>query len=218
MAERGAPKRGRGRPAGLSADQIVSAAIDAGLLDLNLRDVAARLGTGVSALYNHVDDRDDLIGRVVDQLVGQLELPQPRGQGIEEALLELGRAARQLTLANPGLASAMLRDPDRPSIRQKAQEGSTALTAEGADPDVSILLGSDVVFFVTSAALIAEASRSATVRPLPAMTIAESAFLDRMADLEPDAHFDWALRSHVRGLLASLGRGDLPWSPEHRKR
>ena len=60
----------RGRPAKLTADQVVHAAIavaDETGLTFSLRDVATALGTPVMSLYSYVDGRDQLLELMIDQ-------------------------------------------------------------------------------------------------------------------------------------------------------
>lgn len=74
------PKRGRRReqPA-LSQEQIVSAAIkllDADGLDaLSMRKLGAELGAVATAVYWHVANKEELLELVVDQVYGELEVP-----------------------------------------------------------------------------------------------------------------------------------------------
>lgn len=64
-----APGTGRrpvGRPARLSRDQVVAAAIDVGIENLTMAAVADRLNTSHQALYRWVRNRDELVALVAD--------------------------------------------------------------------------------------------------------------------------------------------------------
>lgn len=68
----------RTRPA-LSRDTIVDTAIGlldaSGLAGLSMRKVADAMGTGAMSLYNHVKDKDDLLGGALESLLR--DVPQP---------------------------------------------------------------------------------------------------------------------------------------------
>jgi AcrR family transcriptional regulator len=74
------PPRLVGRPRRLTLDRLLDAAIECGLNDLNMKDLAARLGVGIATLYRYVENRDTLVrlatGRQANRLV-----PPDHGQG-----------------------------------------------------------------------------------------------------------------------------------------
>src|SRR4051794_18948203 len=80
--ERAAPARRRSAtdPA-LTPGRIVAAGIavaDAeGLAGLSMRRVAAELAVAPMSLYRHVNDKDDLLLRMMDEAIGELPLPVP---------------------------------------------------------------------------------------------------------------------------------------------
>jgi AcrR family transcriptional regulator len=53
--------RQAGRPRSLTLDRLLDTAIAMGLADLNMKDLAARLGVGIATLYRYVEGRDALI-------------------------------------------------------------------------------------------------------------------------------------------------------------
>ncbi len=65
----------------LGRDQIVAAAVE--LLDadgveaLSMRKLGAKLGAGATSLYWHVANKDELMELVVDEVFGELDLPEP---------------------------------------------------------------------------------------------------------------------------------------------
>src|SRR5215469_8232639 len=81
------------RSSSLSVEAIVAAAIDvldeAGMAGLSMRKVADRLGTGAASLYAYVSGRDELLELVFDELVGQVELPEPDPKRWREQLMEM---------------------------------------------------------------------------------------------------------------------------------
>lgn len=111
-AERKAPRRGR--PPSLRSDDVVTAAVDCierdGLDALTIRAVAQRLGSSPMALYRHVADRDELIARSVDHVVGQFELPPHPRRARDRGpwLIEMATSARAVLIRYPGVAEHLL--------------------------------------------------------------------------------------------------------------
>ncbi|MGO1950416.1 MAG: TetR/AcrR family transcriptional regulator [Mycobacteriaceae bacterium] len=65
-----------------SLDQLVDAAIDfadaqgiEGLAGLSMRKLAEQLGTSAPTLYTYVPGKDELLGLMIDQVMGRTELP-----------------------------------------------------------------------------------------------------------------------------------------------
>jgi TetR/AcrR family transcriptional regulator, tetracycline repressor protein len=65
----------------LTRDRIVAAAIelvDANGVDaLSMRKLGAALGVEAMSLYNHVVNKDDVLDRILDQVLAEIELPDP---------------------------------------------------------------------------------------------------------------------------------------------
>jgi AcrR family transcriptional regulator len=63
----------------LSRQQIVEAAIEAadeeGAEAISMRRVASRLGSGTMTLYWYISNKQDLVELMVDQVLGEIELP-----------------------------------------------------------------------------------------------------------------------------------------------
>jgi AcrR family transcriptional regulator len=99
----GSPRR-RGRPALISREQIVDAALEVGIKDLTMSAVAERLGSTPQAFYRWVTDRDELIALVADALVERVEAPPDNGRPWREWLAELASNIRDVLQQAPGLA------------------------------------------------------------------------------------------------------------------
>ncbi len=75
-ADTSSSKRSRGRPA-LPLDRILAAALE--LVDelgadaLSMRSLAQRLGSGTATLYRHFSSRSELVGLVVDRMIGDID-------------------------------------------------------------------------------------------------------------------------------------------------
>ncbi|MET8288190.1 MULTISPECIES: TetR/AcrR family transcriptional regulator [unclassified Streptomyces] len=74
------PRSGREQPA-LSRDQIVAEALrlldSDGLDALSMRKLGTRLGAGATSLYRHVANKDELIELAIDEIYGEIEVPEP---------------------------------------------------------------------------------------------------------------------------------------------
>ncbi len=86
----GAPPRGRGRPARLSRDEIIDAAVALVYGDpgrpLTIKRVAAAVGSAPMALYRYFPDRDDLLQAVADRVVAGMRFDRPAGATWQEQL------------------------------------------------------------------------------------------------------------------------------------
>ncbi|PWJ54348.1 transcriptional regulator, TetR family [Quadrisphaera granulorum] len=73
------PTTGKPRAARLSVDRVLEAAFarvrSTGLPSLTMRQLADDLGTGPMTLYRHVSGRDDLLRRMLDRTVAEMDLP-----------------------------------------------------------------------------------------------------------------------------------------------
>ncbi|MGV9481948.1 TetR family transcriptional regulator, partial [Gordonia aichiensis] len=65
----------------LTREQIVGAAIELldeeGLDGLNMRSLGQRLDSAATAMYWHVKNKDNLVRLAVDEVWGEIELPDP---------------------------------------------------------------------------------------------------------------------------------------------
>ncbi|MBP0460591.1 TetR/AcrR family transcriptional regulator C-terminal domain-containing protein [Streptomyces montanisoli] len=114
------PRAHAPRPAtALDLASVVAAAVavaDAEGIDaVSMRRLAADLGVATMSLYRHVNDKDDLLLRMMDAVFADAPLPGPTGTGVDtgvhasrRARLELAaRALWALLRRHPWLASAM---------------------------------------------------------------------------------------------------------------
>ena len=65
--------RPRGRPARISREEIVAAAIEIGLDRFTLDEISEGLGVTTPALYKHVDGRDDILRSAASTVIEGLE-------------------------------------------------------------------------------------------------------------------------------------------------
>ncbi|MCX4745716.1 TetR/AcrR family transcriptional regulator C-terminal domain-containing protein [Kitasatospora sp. NBC_01287] len=99
------PANKPGRPAVLSHDAIVGAAvalIDAeGLEALTMRRLGAELDVRAMSLYRHLPNRDAVLAAVVNRLAASTEVEVDPGAQWPEALHRLAHAYRRTLLAHP---------------------------------------------------------------------------------------------------------------------
>jgi AcrR family transcriptional regulator len=96
----------RGRPARISREQIVAAAVEVGIDDLRMADVARALDVSPGALYHHVPGRDELLELVAAHVLEETAYDQwaPAADAPwQDWLRAYAVAFRASLLANPGL-------------------------------------------------------------------------------------------------------------------
>ncbi|MBU2662821.1 TetR/AcrR family transcriptional regulator C-terminal domain-containing protein [Actinoplanes bogorensis] len=75
------PRTQSGAQPSLSREQIVRAAMEIldseGLAGLSMRRLGTRLGAGATSLYWHVAHKDELLELVVDEVLGEVYVPEP---------------------------------------------------------------------------------------------------------------------------------------------
>ncbi|MEV6320365.1 TetR/AcrR family transcriptional regulator C-terminal domain-containing protein [Nocardia sp. NPDC051787] len=105
------PRRGREQPA-LTREQIVAEAV--ALLDtegmdaLSMRQLGARLNAGATSLYRHVANRDELIELVVDEVYGEISVPEIGDPAQwRTATRECAMSLRAMILRHPWMASTL---------------------------------------------------------------------------------------------------------------
>jgi AcrR family transcriptional regulator len=155
--------RRRPRPDGLTIERIVDAAIrlvDAeGLSALTVRRLADDLGTGSASLYRHVASREELLVMMVDQVIGEVDLPDEHLPGRERVRI-LAHELRRVLLDHAQLLPALTAAPLLgPRAQQGSQLGVTSMLDAGFGPDdavpavlalIDFVLGT--VYFDTSSA------------------------------------------------------------------
>ena len=141
MAARPVPQTSGRRPAKLSRDSIVNAALT--FLDrdgwdaLTINALATQLGTKGPSLYNHVDSLEDLRRTVRMRVVGDIiEMLNTVGQGRtrDDAVMAMASAYRSYAHHHPGRYSAFTRMPlggDDPEF--------TDATRAAAGPVIAVL-------------------------------------------------------------------------------
>lgn len=161
-------RAGRGRPAQLSRESIVAAALDGDLDTLTVRELATRLGVSHGALYRWVGGRDELLDLVGEVIVDRV-MPdhEPGPDDWRPWLRQLAWAMHDEFLAVPGYASRTAR-PHRHSAEAfgRLRAGVIgAFTAAGVDAEAAeqswYIFGVSVVGWLATAEGGAELGSSA---------------------------------------------------------
>jgi len=118
----------------LSREQIVAAAMTIldtdGVAGLSMRKLAAKLDAGATSLYWHVPTKDDLVDLLIDEVWGEIDVPEPELAGWRAGALLFGHSLRSAVLRHPWLPEVMY---TRPSIGPNAMSlGSRGLVLFGA--------------------------------------------------------------------------------------
>lgn len=104
------PQRRREQPA-LSRAQIVAAALELldaeGLEALSMRTLGARLDAAATSLYRHVANKDELLELVVDEVYGQIEVPEIRDGDWRRAVTACAASTRAALLRHAWIASVL---------------------------------------------------------------------------------------------------------------
>jgi AcrR family transcriptional regulator len=217
----------------LTRDQIVKAAIEVldaeGLEGLNMRRLGSHLGCAPTAVYWHVQGKDDLVVLAADELWDEIERPDPQAVGWRQAATIMagdlyGMITRHLWLAQ-AMGAYFIYGPRKARHDEHAVAVYEAGGFTGADVDAAMNV---VAMYVTGCALRdaaqaammrrlggdpaaqAEAMRKlgqevmATVTPYPRLRARAEAYLD------PDQHdprrgFERGLETVFDGIEARLG-------------
>jgi AcrR family transcriptional regulator len=204
----------------LTRELIVDAALALlerdGLQGLSMRRLAQELGTGAASLYWHVGDKEELLGLLLDRIVGDQPVPEPDPKHWQGTVKELARATRRhLSRRRDAAQLSLGRVPTGPHSLPVLERNLAVLAASGLPPQV-IAYAADMFALYVGAFAYEESLRfegQATpeqigeyFRSLPPDQFPT---LNRLAgelvagDL--DARFEFAIELLVRGLEAMSG-------------
>ena len=92
----------------LTRDIILKAAIaladEEGISSLSMRKLGQRLGVEAMSLYNHVENKDELLAGVVDMVIGEFEIPSKQLEW-QPAMRLVALSARKTLFRHPWAAS-----------------------------------------------------------------------------------------------------------------
>jgi AcrR family transcriptional regulator len=131
------PRKAARQP--LSAELVLATALrivdKEGLDGLSMRRVAQELGTGAASLYAYFASKEELLEQLLDQVIGEVELPEVDPGRWVEQLKELHTNSRAALMAHRDLArAAQVNIPIGPNSL-RVTEHALALLRTGGVPD-----------------------------------------------------------------------------------
>ena len=209
---RGSPRGHRRTP--LSRQSIVTAAI--ALIEregpdaLTMRRLGARLGVEAMALYHHFASRDELVGAIVDELLGPLDGLEPT-EDWGEACRRFATALRNVAVQRPATFRLVGLQPfDSASALGPVERLLQVLVGDGFAPARALAIYRAVVSFARGYALAeatgftVDATRASGRRRLAALAPEEFPVLAGRAEelraLEADDAYTLGLDALLRGL------------------
>lgn len=160
--------------------QAAVAVADAdGLEAVTFRAVAGRLGTGVMSLYSYVPDKQTLVYDMVEQVSGEIELPEPSGDWRADIHL-LAHAQRALLHRHPWLIDAISHlQPLGPAVLAVLEFALGALEPTGLPPTACLETFSLINGFIANFARAELASANAAAAD-PAQAVEQAARLQEL--------------------------------------
>ncbi len=162
--------RSPGQRAGLTHDAVLDAAhgvlTERGMAGLSMRAVAGRLGVAPNALYSHVAGKDELVDALLDDILRELELPDPHSDP-RRGLTDLMTATHELLLDRVDLVPLYLarqgaRGPNARALGA-AMEGLLA-RARVADPGAAVRV---LIIHAIGSAAFAGGPAGDSIGPVP---------------------------------------------------
>lgn len=126
----------------LSRERILEAAlrfVDAqGLQALSMRKLAADLGVEAMSLYNHIENKEDILRGITDLLFAGVELPDDKGEGWMQHTRRLAHAVRQTLSDHPNVVPLVISRPVRtPAFLRLMDSAVGNFRAAGFDDDMA---------------------------------------------------------------------------------
>jgi AcrR family transcriptional regulator len=213
-----------GRPARLSRDEIVGAAValveQGGPAALTMKALGAALGADPSAVYRHMEDKDELLRAVGDHLLDGVVEGLPGRRSWDATVEAVCVRLRAALLARPHLADLARSAPTRqPHEVRLTEVVLRALAIGGFPPDraaaayhalIELTVGSATIDGTTAA--MDPAARRATYaawrrdyRALPPDEFPHCrAAAPHLYRGDADARFRFAFEALLRGLVATV--------------
>ena len=127
----------------ISREAIVTAAVDLldreGLAALSMRRLGDELGAGAASLYWHVGSKDGLLDLVLDEIIGEQQVPDPDPARWQEQLKEVARHQRRVSLRHPYVVRISIgRIPMGPNALVYSERVLAILRAGGLPPRLAV--------------------------------------------------------------------------------
>lgn len=130
------PARARTGQPTLSREQIVRAAIELldaeGTAGLSMRRLGARLGSGATSLYWHVATKDDLLELAVDDVMGEVYVPEAGDAPWRIGVSVMASGMRAMLLRHPWVIGMLgVRPTIGPNVMKMSNRSVGLLSAAG---------------------------------------------------------------------------------------
>jgi AcrR family transcriptional regulator len=110
-----------------------------GLAALSMRRLGDELGVGAASLYWHVGSKDGLLDLVLDEIIGEQQVPDPDPARWQEQLKEVARTQRHISLRHPYVVRISIgRIPMGPNALQYSERVLAILRAGGLSPRLAV--------------------------------------------------------------------------------
>ncbi|HEX2289535.1 MAG TPA: TetR/AcrR family transcriptional regulator [Pseudonocardiaceae bacterium] len=136
-------------------DQALVLLAEEGLDGVSMRRVAQALGTGPASLYAHLHNKEELCQLMLDQLIGEVAVPEPDPQHWREQLKELMRSMVRAMTDHPGSAHLAIatRVPTGPNALRIMEGMLSILRSGGLSDRVTAFAGDLIGTYVSALAL-----------------------------------------------------------------
>ncbi|MBE1876588.1 TetR/AcrR family transcriptional regulator [Myceligenerans pegani] len=226
----------------LTRDQIVSAAIELldadGIDGLSMRRLGHRLGSAATAVYWHVEDKDNLVGLAADELWGEVDLPDLDQVDWRTAATSMAAGMHAMLGHHPWLMQALSNHPVYGRGKARYDDHALAVFEKAGFVEAAADQASATVFvFVLGCALGPAAEFSLTRRlsrdkgkpeqhladvaaqateiaaQFPRLRQRLPAFDGASYSAVPDNTFEYGLAAILDGFESRLGRPAPPQAP-----
>jgi AcrR family transcriptional regulator len=207
--------RGRvGRRPRLTMNQLLDAALEMGLEQLTIAGLAAKLGTGMAAVYRLVESRDDLVLKAAAHAANIIPPVVDAGQGWREYLFAYAEQVLRVLSRDQSYLVRFLEGGLGPEVQMDQMEAALqALVARGFEPHDALRIVRSVTLLVLGAATATVHLAGACATRIGQAEAARSAIAKRPREQVPvlaglaEAYGDEALmadwRTPLRWLLDS---------------
>jgi AcrR family transcriptional regulator len=188
------PTRKRTGQPTLHRDQIVRAALDLldeeGLSGLSMRRLGTRLGAGATSLYWHVANKDDLLELAIDEVLGEIYVPEPGDTDWRMALSVMANGMRTALLRHSWVISLLGSKPTLgPNAMRQGERTVALLTAAGFSgmevSYVSSMIHAHALGSATTQAAVVTATKRSGM-PVAKMAEQLEPMLDRLSADHPN--------------------------------
>jgi AcrR family transcriptional regulator len=196
---------------GLTIERVVDEALalvdSEGLDALTVRALAARFDTSSATLYRHVASRDELLILLIDQVLGEIEMPDPSLDGRSKAV-ELSCEFRRVLMAHPNVVDALRAAPLMgPNAVRCAEAGLANLLEHGYPADLAVPAYLAMIDYVLGSVFFQSARGNPEPDgPAPDDAATLDANWSELVDAESEKVFAFGLETFLTGLDCLAGR------------